>query len=336
MIHVIRYNFARSLFILGLPLALIFDAQGASKGKTAIPWACSAASPTANPIRPVVIAPVGSQVFQLPGGVAANFQADLQSMLNTAVTNQSNFAPVAPAMGALPVPLSHQCESHLELRATVSTFQLDAVQLGFSIGFNPRGSIPVITGVTGKAQMNVGNISMDFGVFNCVQGICTGVAASTANHSTVGGSISLEVDFGMISTGPQLLLNTPLGDIMRKIMNQGVLLLGQSIHLNEIPWEAHVREYIPAAGTLVFDAGYQSRIAPQQEFEIYARDSASAPVCGVYQILAYAHTTQVSAVSSVAVVDWSVNHRSLGSSSTSAGDLILPGDVVMIHVGTIP
>ncbi len=309
---------------------LISVARAAGKPVSVIPGACSIPSSMANPIRPVFISPVGAQAFPLPNGATANFQADLQSMLNTAVTNHSNFAP----MLSLPGDSSNPCESHLELRATVSTFQLDAVQLGLSIGFNPQGKIPILTGVTGKTQLNVGNISMDFGIFSCAHKICTEVAASTANHLTVGGSVSLTVDFGMISTGPQLLLNTPLGDLVRKIMSQGILFLSQSPHMNEIPWQAHVREFIPGAGVLVFDAGSQSRIAVNQEFEIYAPAPTGSDVCEVFKVLAYAHTTQVNAVSSVALLDWSLSSRSL--SSTTKGDLILPGDLVMVHVGAIP
>ncbi len=305
-------------------------AHGAAK-KPAAPSACTAQATVANPVRPVILMPVGTQIFQLPNGSSANFQADLQSILNTAVTNNSNFAPTEPSVQAS----YSNCESHLELRATVSTFQLNAVQLGFSIGFNPQGSIPVVTGVTGKAQLNVGNISMDFAVLSCSQGVCTSVAASTANHATVGGSLALEVDFGMISTGPQLLFNTPLGDLMRKIINQGISELGQSSHLNEIPWQAHVREFIPQGGLLVFDAGNQSRIAANQEFEIYApAPGGSSGVCQVFQVLAYAHTTTVDAVSSVAFVDQIVGSRSLSASSKD--DIIQAGDVVMVHVGPIP
>jgi hypothetical protein len=322
----------------GLKYALtclaIFSATESSSeaaAKKPPPVSCEVQRTVANPIRPVVVLPVGTQVFQLPNGRPANFQADLQSMLTTAVTNLTNFAPTEYDPLVPPRP----CDSHLELKATVSSFQLDAVQLGFSIGFNPQGTIPLVTGVTGKTQLNVGNISMDFAVLSCSQGVCTSIAASSANHVAVGGSISLEVDFGMISLGPQLLLNTPLGDIMRKIISLGVTSLGVSNHLNEIPWQATVREYIPATQLLIFDAGNQSQIGVNQVFEIYApAQGYHVDACQVFQVLAYAHTTAVNAVSSVAQVDKIVGTRS--GFSSSSGDPIQPGDLVMIHVGAIP
>ncbi len=321
------------LFLVFCGMSFAREVQGAAK-PAPVMNSCStppSSSTVANPVRPVVLKPVGVQSFQLPNGRSVNFQADLQSMLNTAVTNDSNFAPVESTAPSSTDP----CQSHLELRSTVSTFQLDAVQFGVSIGFNPQGSIPLLQGITGKTQMNVGNISMDFGVLSCSQGTCTSVAASSANHTAFSGSLSLSLDFGAISTGPELLINTPLGDILRKIIHDGIAQLGQSSHLNEIPWEAHVREYIPQTKMVVFDAGNQARLKENQEFEIYIPPAGHAfGACGVYQILAYAHTIAVNATSSVAVLDWSLGSRDL--QSTTTGDLILPGDVVLVHVGPIP
>lgn len=324
---------ARELLSIGLACFWMEDSSSHAAGKKPPEQtSCSVVASPANPVRPILVRPVGTQVFKMPNGASADFQADLQSMLITALTQSSNLAPLDTVGGA---SVSRGCDTHLELRAAISTFQLNAVQLGFSIGFNPQGAIPFVTNIGGKAQMNIGNISMDFAVMSCSQGLCQAVAASTANHATVGGSLSFEVDFGMISTGPQLLINTPLGDVMRKIIKQGVAQLSSSPRMNEVPWQAHVKEYLPEAGLVVFDAGFQDRLAPNQEFEIYAANPGfGSASCDVFQVLAYAHTTTVNTVSSISAIDRFLGSR--GSIPSSAKEFIQPGDLVMIHYGGLP
>src|SRR4051812_4583245 len=49
---------------------------------------------TPTPVRKVRLQPIGTKAFQLPNGSGIDFSADLQSILNTAVTSTSSFSPV--------------------------------------------------------------------------------------------------------------------------------------------------------------------------------------------------------------------------------------------------
>lgn len=265
------------------------------------------------PIRPVLLRNIGTKVFVLPNGMPADFQTDLQTMLNTVLTNSAPFAASDP-MSSLP------CDTYLELRSAVTHFQLDVAELGISVGFSPSGSLGPISGITGKVGVKIGTIAMDFSLWQCTRGRCTSVIASSANQSTASGNLALEIDFGVIKTGPSLLFNTPVGEIMRKIMNKGISDLAASPRVHELPWRAQVKEYIPSAGIFIFDAGSQARLKVNQAFEVYAADSSAEAVCNVYKTVAYAHTSSVGAVSSVAIVDQLLDPRG-----------ILPGDVVMVH-----
>jgi hypothetical protein len=312
--------------------------SGWAAGKKVMPIssACPTSVVTPEPVRKVVLTPIATQLFRLPNGSIADIQVDLQKIFSSVVTQHSNFEPLD--YGSRPID---PCAAHLELRADVTSFQLNATQVGFSLGFSPSGPLSVLSGVSGKTHLNVGNITMDFSIFNCVQGVCSSVAASTANHRVVGGDLSLEVDFSVIKTGPSLVVNTSLGDILRKIMVQGVADLEKSRGLDELPWQARVISFNPATGVVVFDAGRRSRIGLNQYFEIYApldvkaepQEGSDADGCDPLQVIAYAHTIGVNAASSAAVLDRIVGSRCGSKSSSLSSDLIQRGDVVMIHVG---
>jgi hypothetical protein len=306
-------------FVLNMFLSVSnasLEAEAAAK-KPSDPQSQCPVSPifsVAQPVRALVLKKVGTQVFVLPNGSPADLQADLQTMLNTVVTQTPVFAVTDPT-------LVYPCDAYLELRSAVTHFQLDIAELGLSIGFNPGGSFGPVTGITGKVGVKVGTVAMDFSLWQCSRGRCTSVIASTANQTTASGSLALDIDFSIVHTGPSLLFQTPLGDLIRKIMLKGVSDLASSPRLNELPWQAQVKEYIPSAGLFIFDAGQQARLKVNQAFEVYAADSSANGVCDVYKTVAYAHTSSVDAVSSLAVVDQVLDSR--------RG--ILPGDLVMVR-----
>ena len=206
--------------------------------------------------------PIGTKVFELPNGSTVDISADLQSMLNTAVTSTPVFSPTDP--GA-----SDPCNAHLELRSAVTNFQMNVADVGITFGFNPAGSIPIGTGVsvTAAANVSIGTISMDFSVWSCVGGSCSAVAAVTADQLTSGVTLNATVDFSTITTGASFVYNTPLGNALRSIMNNAMSQLSASSRVNQLPWQALVREVTPATNTLVFDQGIQSGIGIDQGFE---------------------------------------------------------------------
>jgi hypothetical protein len=193
------------------------------------------------------------------------------------------------------------------------------VDASASFGFTPSGSIGGLTGLTGKADVQIGLIGMDFGLYDCTGSQCTGVAASTATQVTAGVNMSATLDFGTITTGPSLIFNTPLAAVFRSIMNNGISQFSGSPRLSELPWQASVKEFDASIGTLVMDAGLNSRISPNQTFEVYVPvDTTSAGNCIPYQVVAYIHTITVDTVSSQAIVD-----QSFGTRGVQAGDVVM-------------
>jgi hypothetical protein len=266
------------------------------------------------PVRSVILQQIQTKAFQLPNGSTTNLSADLQSILNTAVTSTTAFSPTDPFA-------ADPCNTHLEIRSAVTSFDLDIAEVGISIGYSPDGQMGPVTGINGSVNAKIGNIAMDFSVWECDDSKCSSVAATTANHVTAGVNLSLMIDFAMVKTGPQLIYNTSIADALRKIMMKGMFDLSASARLNALSWKSRVREYIPNVGVLIFDAGFQSRLAPNQAFVVYAATDASVTgACHVFKPMAYIHTTSVDTVSSAAVVDQVLDSRG-----------VQDGDVVMIR-----
>lgn len=283
-----------------------------STGGSCVPGSDSG-FPSAKPIRQVVLKPVTTKAFNLPNGSRVDLSADLDLILRTAVAGTNVFAPLVTDGG----DPNDFCGNHLEIRAGVSELMLNAFEFGLSIGYTPTGEGSGLTGLTGKTNLRVGTIAMDFSVLECTAGSCEVVAASTASSLTAGVDLSLQVDFGLVKTGPELVFNTPLGGILRGIMNKGMEQLSRSGDLSRLSWKARVREYLPETGTLTFDAGARVNLKPNQAFTVLALNPSTG-VCDTFKAVARVHTTQVELGSSTAVVD-----RVLDARGIRDGDVVV-------------
>jgi hypothetical protein len=273
---------------------------------------------TPSPARAVVLDPVTTQPFVLPNGSSVDLTSELGTMLLTAVSGTSNLVPTQiPALGAAG---SQPCDSHIELRAAVTTIEMNADQFGITIGYSPTGSSlgSGITGGNGSLNVSVSEIGMDFSLWECSNGQCQSIAAASADQSMSQSNLSFTIDFGAITTAAQLVYNTPLGDTLRAILASGVSQIAASPRIADLPWSATVKEVNAQAGTFVFDQGADSRLGVNQTFVVYAGIPGQG-ACAVYQAVAYAHTTEVDPVSSVASITQSLD----SSRSVEVGDVVM-------------
>jgi hypothetical protein len=299
-------------------------AQGASPSKITAPAPSCPITPapgtpslfsTPVPIRMVRLHQIGTKSFQLPNGASADMSFDMQSMLNTVVTNSNVMSPSDPLE-------TDPCNAHLELRSTVTNFQLDLVDVGISFGFTPTGSMSTITSITGAAKVRIGTVSMDFSLWQCNGGNCYSVAASTSTHVVSGGGLTFTVDFSVVNTGGSLVYDPALSTAMRGIMSDGIKQLVNSPRFSELAWMSRVESYNPSTGVLIIGAGEQANLGANQTFEIYApTDTTTSGICDVFQTVAYAHTSAVNQVASQAMVDQVLDPRG-----------VIKGDVVMVRI----
>lgn len=269
-----------------------------------------------NPYRAVVLTEVDTKTFPTPGGGTANFSANFQSILNTATSNSNGFIPSEN--------WTSPCNTSLEIRSAVSSFQLNVIEAGISFGYTPIGGIGAgIPGLKGKFKVTVGDMSFDASVWQCVEKSCLSIAAATVNIDTIGTDLSFEVDFSGVDVGLSLATNPALGRITRELMTNAISLLAKNPRIVQLPWQASVKA--SNLEQLIFDAGTVFNIGMNQTFVIYeptnnpARSNANG-VCDVFKAVAWVHTTQVDTMSSIAKIDRLMN-----------GGVIRPGYVVMVR-----
>ncbi len=296
--------FALTLFVIAT--TAISTAWGAGKKKPNGPIFT-----TPQPFRRVVVRPVGTLPFQLPNGVSVDLKADLTTMVGTALTTDTNFLPASE-------DLTSECEPTLEIRAAVSTLDLNVAQIGASFGYTPAGATSTVTNATGKLDVKIGTVAMDFGIWQCVRGKCSELVASTSSHATAEVNLTFQIDFDSATTSPSLVYNTPLGATLRKIMDKGLKELNASNRVSKLSWFAQVKEVQPSTGSIIFDSGAQGGVKVGNAFEIYA--ASESGYCNIYKAVAQVNTTQVGAIASQAEIVQTWDSRG-----------VLAGDWVFVH-----
>jgi len=286
--------------------------------KTAAPSAaatCGApAGGIANPIRNVVVAPVKSQKFPLPNGLMVDLTPSLHDIMIAAVNGTGVFHPILDAQSA-----PDSCNTYLRVSSYVTAIEMDLYDFKLTVGYTPDGVYGLSpNNITGNVNVRIGRLEMVFAVEKCASGLCQTILTSKVGKNSVDSDYHLVANFNGISGGADLVQHPSFNKILSQLMDAGMKLIAQSPNLNKLPWAATVRKFNAAAGTLIFDAGYNSNIANNQAFVIYAVEPATG-ACDLYEAVAYVHTTRIDPISSLAVVDQSLDPRG-----------IKEGDVVMV------
>lgn len=267
------------------------------------------------PLRSVILRPVSTKPFQLPNGATVDLSADLDAMWTTAVTQTGVFSPLdfTRDTGAA----ISECDETLELRAAVSSLELNAVEVGVSFGYSPTGSESPIVRIGGTAKVKVGAVRMEFGVRQCRSGRCQELIATGADHATAGVGLDFTIDFTAVKTGPSLVANTQLGAVLQQVLGQGAGRLAQDARVARLPWSATVRESASASqGLFVMDAGAERRLQPGTRVEVYAV-TPGASACNVYKVVAYGTAIQVHSISATVALDQLLDPRGV-----QEGDLV--------------
>jgi len=271
---------------------------------------CTAPSTTL-PVHKVVLQAVQTKPFQLPNGVTVDLSSDLNAIFSTVVTQTNVFSPFEPGQALDP------CDDWIEIRAAVSTFQLAVDQYGITVGYSPAGTNTGITNATGKVDVAIGTIAMEFSVWEHSPSGASEIIAQSADQNTASVSGSFTVDFNLIHVGADFSHLPVIQDTIRSIMQNGMNVIATSARLTELTWVATVQELMPEVGGFIIDQGANARVSLNQKFAVYALTNASG-VCHVYQVVAYAHANRIDPVSSLALVDQSVD-----PAGVKVGDLVM-------------
>jgi hypothetical protein len=253
-------------------------------------------------VRDVILLPVGTTPFHIPNGQSEpqDLGADLKLLLQDAVGDSGALRAVSTEGAA------DSCGKYLILEAGVSILELNIAQLGLTVGYSysTDSNSFQLAKLDGTMDVKIGNIVMDFIVWECNGKKCTQMVNSEATHLISDVDASFKVDFTQVQVGPDLIWKTPLGGILKKIMHKGIEKLAKHPNFERLYWRASVMQnYDPLLTNLVFiNAGASSGLKANQMFEVASVTPADS-ACTVYKTVGYGHTVRVDMDSAVLQLD---------------------------------
>lgn len=317
----LRLGFPLRSMVCATILALSLVSSALAMGKAKPPYTLP------NPLRYVVVRPIQDlSGFETPNQVSTTqdqTQTAFSAILDGVATNSGLSVIQGSDIGKL-----DPCGQHLELWPTVTDFTLNDVTAGIQFGFS--SGVPIV--INGAPHLGlsdtltVGNVKMEFILYQCdnaANGICTSLAASSADQTTLGNNFSFSVSWEVFTGGGSFLSQTDLSNAIQSIMVSGLNKLVKSPQYLAVPWSTTILS-ANADGSFTIFAGENTDIQLNQYFTISAIPNSGGQ-CGVAQSLACAYSSEVDNSTSVLQV-----YQTL---SQGVGIPIIAGDIV--EVGSV-
>ncbi|OFZ81517.1 MAG: hypothetical protein A2583_03995 [Bdellovibrionales bacterium RIFOXYD1_FULL_53_11] len=276
---------------------------------------------TPMPIRYVVLDEIGTTPFYMPNGKdeKASFGADLKLLLKDAVKDTGVLSVTDSSSSKI-------CEKYLMLTAGVSIFELKIASVGITVGYSHSSDANkwALSKLEGELDVEIGNILMDFGIWECTgPGVCQQIVNSDSSHLLANVNLSVKINFSELEIGPDFIWKSEIGNIIKKVMEKGIMRMAGSDRFTKVPWRAYImQDFDPNwPGFAYMNAGAQQGVRMNQMFEVLTV-TPSEGECAAYRVAAYGHTRMVNAVSSVLAVE---------PSCAAGAATIKKGDIVMVH-----
>lgn len=295
-------------------ILVCFGSHAFAGGKKSPPVGESCNASVVQPARPVRVLSVGTLPFQLPNGERVEISQDLKTIFETTLLTHSSLRPAEFA-------LDDPCAQWLEIRAAVTSLDLDVTEFGVRFGYTPQGAIPTVDSITGEARVKLGSLTMDLGLRLCTRNGCQVVVASSADQTLAELKVDVKVDFSLVTTGASFMTRTPMGAAFRTVFEKAVTRLEKASQLASLPWRAQVVTVDHGSGQFWINAGREQRLPVGMALDVFA-PSPQGPACSVSQRVARAQVRTLTAVSSEAEI-LETYDRSVRS-----------GDVVMMGIST--
>ncbi|NUM88888.1 MAG: hypothetical protein HUU37_06775 [Bdellovibrionales bacterium] len=214
----------------------------------------------AKPYRLVQLAHVTTPAFTFPNGVRADFNADLNKIIDSQINGSRWFRTVEVA--ATP--------SRLVVTGGITSLELDALQLNLKVGWNDNGVIPMpgVPWANGEVDFRLSKMSMDFKVYDRLTGQTYLASYTDENLSNL--KIQVRLRASDITAAVDILYKTGIAEAVRRATADIMTSLENHAHFDYVPWEASVLSVDPEHGRLVFNAGLAGGVAARQVYSVYA------------------------------------------------------------------
>ena len=290
-------------------LLFSFSSSPAEAFGTRAPQTPNTSGVQAIPIRTLDLAHVTVPAFYLPNGNRVDMNTDLKAIVDSQINQSRYFRTV-----------NGNPMNRLVITGGITSLELDILELGLKIGWNPAGALPVIgqIGVSGEVNLKLSNLSMDFKIYDRVTRET--YLASYTNETLSNLKFQVKVEVSQIGTSLDLLTKTRLSEAIRRATNDIMLKLENSAGLHYLPWEARVLGADEGGEKITISAGGRQGIKNNFIFSIYSSCEANSSVLCYERFLADVKVTNTAVESADAAP----------LSSNDSLKMVYPGDKVFV------
>lgn len=245
----------------------------------------------AKPLRLVKLAHITVPAFTFPNGVRADFNADLDKLIETEVNASRYFRTQVS---------TPENEPRLILTGGITSLEMDVLEFNLKIGWNTNGPIalPGTPFAHGEIDLRLSSLSMDFKVYDRLTGQT--YLASYTDEQLSKLKIEVRVNVDNITGSLDVLYKTKIADAIRLATRDIMANLERNQNFDLLPWEARVLGVDGESGRAVFDAGTLMGVAEHQIYSIYSHCADGDGECFT-RFLADAKVERVGQVSAEAV-----------------------------------
>ncbi len=219
----------------------------------------------AKPYRLMHLAHVTTPAFTFPNGVRADFNADLNKIIDSQI-NGSRWLRTVEA-SATP--------ARLVITGGITSLELDALQLNLKVGWNNNGVIPMpgTPWANGEVDFRLSKMSMDFKIYDRFTGQT--YLASYTDESLSNLKFQVRLKVSDINASLDILYKTGIAEAIRRATTDIMANLESHAHFDYLPWEATVLGVDRERNRVVFNAGLAGGVTAKQVYSIYASCQAT-------------------------------------------------------------
>lgn len=251
------YNFSIFgwLIVFSLQTNTCFAFGGGSSDDEPVP------SATATPYRYVNFRQLTVPEFYLPHGKRIDMNIDLKEIVTTQINKSRQLRTYAEGSGQ---------DARLVIAGGITTLELDVTEIGFTIGWDPTGGLPIPGSISASSEtdLRLSKLSMDFRIFDRETGEV--YLAHYTNETLSQLKFDIRVKWNEIGTSFDFAYKTALADAVRAAVSDIIKKMDADEKMAYVPWQAQVTGIDVAQNSLYFSAGGRDGVRAKEQYSIYS------------------------------------------------------------------
>ncbi len=207
--------------------------------------------------------------FYLPDGNRVDMNVNLERIVENEINNSSYFRIRNN---------NENDENQLCISPSITSLELNILQLNLKIGWNPKGavSVPIINNISGELDISLSNLSIDVKVYNCVTGET--YLSSYTDQTLSELRFTLSAGISEIQAELNFVTRSKLSEAVRTATSDILKNMEGHSDFHSVPWNARVSGVDSNRGELFINVGTRAGLRKNQVYSVYSHCN-SRPRC---------------------------------------------------------